>query len=179
MQRAYLGIVKVEEMPGETKAEYERALSLAGRTVLRALLMEHFGLSYDSLRIEKGEAGKPYFADCPGVHFNISHSGNYAACVVSSVNVGLDIQIHRKTDSTRLAERLFPPEMQDCPEPFFDRWARLESYAKWRGCGLRQRLAYPERGQFYPVFVAEGYSGMLYCEEPLLIEKEECFGPAD
>lgn len=177
---AYLAITRVFALEGETKTEMEQRLSRTGRALLKGLLRDCCHLDYAAMEVRKKEKGKPYFPDYPNIHFNISHSGFWTACVVSGYNVGIDIQIHRKTNIEMISKRLFPEEMQrkvenadDKEQAFFECWTMLESYAKWKGCGLSERLAMPKTGCFYPVTVDKGYSGMLYCAEPVFIEKKE------
>ena len=57
------------------------------------------------LDISCGKDGKPELVGS-GIFFNLSHSGNYAACAVSDSPIGLDIQTERDCNN-RLAERYF------------------------------------------------------------------------
>ena len=95
--------------------------------------------SYPILREEKG---KPYFAKEAGVHFSISHSKGYWACVVSDQPVGLDLQYHKEGRLDQIPARFFHPqeaswlEKQESRAAFFDVWAAKESYVKWTGEGI-------------------------------------------
>ena len=64
-----------------------------------------FGIGPEEVLTERGPSGKPYLVNCPGVHFNISHSGGYAVCAVGSVPMGVDIEFRRELDYRRLAEK--------------------------------------------------------------------------
>ena len=44
-------------------------------------------------RVAYGENEKPYLADFPDVHFNLSHSGERMMCVLSPFDVGCDVEI--------------------------------------------------------------------------------------
>lgn len=96
-----------------------------------------------------GREGKPYFRDLP-FYFNLSHSGNYVLCVLSTEEVGADIQQHclrnrGENDSVgKLARRFFSERERIAIEEagdereklFFRLWARKEAYGKMTGEGL-------------------------------------------
>lgn len=94
-------------------------------------------------RILKGPDGKPYFPDLPGVHFNLSHSGNYAVCAVWDHAVGIDIQEPARADEALVryccteAERSLI-EKSDSPSLVFTQiWSWKEAFVKMTGEGLR------------------------------------------
>lgn len=95
--------------------------------------------TYPILRAQKG---KPYFAKEAGVHFSISHSKEYWACVVADAPVGLDLQYHKEGRLDQIPGRFFHPqeaswlETQKTRTAFFDIWAAKESYVKWTGEGI-------------------------------------------
>ena len=129
------------------KAERERCLSLGGALLLRYALRE---LGAGEPEIAYGEQGKPYLADLPDVHFNISHSGEYAVCAVSSAPVGCDIE-RIGSFRPRVAERFFAPEEYVAlasltdgtsqAEMFFRFWTLKESFLKCVGCGISEPLS--------------------------------------
>lgn len=105
----------------------------------------------DRLRVERTAAGKPYFPDCPGLHFSISHSGAYWACAMGNVNVGLDLQEHvtgkneTKEEAAvryrKMAHRFFHPLEAEFVEwnsyeHFFTVWTAREAYVKNTGQGI-------------------------------------------
>lgn len=97
-------------------------------------------------RIQKGDHGKPYFPDCPWLHFSISHSGEYWACAMASMEVGLDLQIHTRGRKEQISARFFHPRENEylrrrsC-QGFFDIWAAKESYVKYTGRGIDENFA--------------------------------------
>lgn len=129
------------------KAERERCLSLGGALLLRHALRE---AGAGEPELAYGEHGKPYLADLPGVHFNVSHSGTYAVCAVSSAPVGCDIERIRPVPE-RVAERCFAPgeigalnalpEGEERTELFFRFWTLKESFLKCLGRGLTEPLS--------------------------------------
>lgn len=108
------------------------------------------------LDISCGIDGKPELVDS-GISFNLSHSGNYAACALSDSPIGLDIQTERVCDR-RLAEKYFTaPERHFIEESenkayaFTKLWTMKESAVKYIGTGLKTPLsaftADPEKGE--------------------------------
>lgn len=96
-----------------------------------------------------GDNGKPYFENIP-LFFNISHSGEYVLCAVSSREVGADIQKIQSADVMKLAKRFFSePEcraLERCESGrerqglFFGLWSRKEAYGKLTGEGIAAAL---------------------------------------
>ena len=97
--------------------------------------------------IQRAEGGKPYFPHHPHLHFNLSHSGPYALCALSSAPVGVDIQIVKDSWNPRLPARVCSGEQLAWLERQPDRlraftllWAMKESRAKYTGTGLRHDI---------------------------------------
>lgn len=114
------------------------------RLCVGAGLLLKYALGDDPGVIETGPYGKPYIKDSP-VHFNLSHSGSYAACVVSEVECGCDIEKITKADM-RVAERFFCPDERaylraaesegERDMRFFRLWTLRESFIKATGRGM-------------------------------------------
>ncbi len=92
------------------------------------------------------EYGKPYFIQPAGWHFSLSHSGEYAACVLAREPVGIDIQKIRPVDAG-VPLRCFSEEERQrlraakSPEEELIRiWTLKEAVVKASGQGLRQDL---------------------------------------
>lgn len=101
------------------------------------------------VRLLSGRYGKPFLADLEGVHFNLSHAGDYAAVAFSDCQVGIDIERIRKAKE-RVARRFFCPEeylyLKKCPvlkqdRVFTELWTKKESYIKAVGEGMHLPLA--------------------------------------
>jgi 4'-phosphopantetheinyl transferase len=90
------------------------------------------------------DKGKPFIVGGP--FFNVSHSGDYAAAVVSeNAPVGIDIENterERGGNFSRLAERAFHPDelsrFNENPtrQHFYELWTQKEAFVKMRGGGL-------------------------------------------
>lgn len=116
------------------------------RSLAAGLLLEHVlgekGYSGDMIAAE--ENGKLYLPGVDDFFFSLSHSGEYAACVISDVPVGVDIQKKRATKAS-IAKRFFQWEeaerIEKAPKErqmdlFFRYWTGKESYLKLTGQGL-------------------------------------------
>jgi phosphopantetheinyl transferase len=104
----------------------------------------------DALEIKRDSNGKPFFPQIPEIHFSISHSGWFWACVFHEKEIGLDIEdptIRRKAiPIDRLAKRYFSPEEQEFCEgrdlkTFLQIWTRKEAYLKCVGTGISGGLS--------------------------------------
>ncbi len=93
-----------------------------------------------------GAHGKPSFADPELPHFNLSHSAEYVAVVLSERECGIDLQKEDpRRDVNSIAERFFAPEeakavRRDGSETFFRLWTRKEALAKCYGLALASML---------------------------------------
>ena len=111
-----------------------------GAGLLLAFALREVGVR--SLALGYGAHDKPYLLDCPNVHFNLSHSGTWAVCAVSTDQVGIDVEEHRAYDDG-VARLCFTPReiawmerQDDVPKAFARLWTRKESYVKLLGTGL-------------------------------------------
>ncbi len=118
--------------------------SLGAWTLLDRLLADHMGLRERELEIAIGIHRKPYVVGREGLHFNLSHSGDYVLAVLSPVEVGCDIQRVEETGrEEQLAARFFSDEEQAAfaaGTSFYQIWARKESWIKCDGSGMTQDL---------------------------------------
>ena len=120
-----------------------KCLSLGVEVLLQQACRE-FGINYREAVVEVGEYEKPYFAGS-GIHFNLSHSGTRAMCIMSACDVGCDVEEVR-TPNLRIAKRFFSPAeaaqiaaLTDSvaqAELFYRIWTLKESFIKCVGGGL-------------------------------------------
>lgn len=147
------GRIQEEDPKKLLPGPWQEALSQLGRKLLSGILREAYQLE-DLGEIAKSSLGKPYLVRCPDIHFNISHSGNWAVCAAGPVELGIDIQYHRNARFGKLAEKILNEEewaayrtAEDPIRCFYDIWTRKESYLKYTGEGIRRdlrRLRYRE-----------------------------------
>lgn len=117
---------------------HKRKQHLAGRLLLRNLF-PHFPL--ELIRI--ADTRKP-FLDDEAYHFSISHCGDYAAVLVSTVNrVGIDIELI-DDKINRISQKFLSPDDRKVLNPFFIStenvgkyltlaWSCKEAIFKWYG----------------------------------------------
>ena len=123
-----------------------RKLSIGAELLLREALADCAPDIAWPPRITAGEHGKPTW-DVQGLHFNLSHSGRIAACVIADRPVGLDVQEACEYRDA-LARRFFSPAEQaflaassDKDRAFGLVWSRKEAYVKALGTGFAIPLA--------------------------------------
>ncbi len=138
--------------------------------------------------IVKTTEGKPIFEGTHQVHFNLSHSGDYVACVISDGVCGVDIQEIRPFKE-HFAKRFFSEKEQIYIEYGISNgrdkdvigteiWCKKESLGKCRGYGLArgtQPLDTEECAEQIGVVYAlleEGYM-ISYCSCSILKERVE------
>ena len=94
--------------------------------------------------LERTPEGKPYFPGYEGLHFNISHSGEYAACALGRIPVGMDLQKIQPLRHHRLIQKVMKEEeinrillAKDPRRVFAVIWTEKESFLKLKGSGIR------------------------------------------
>lgn len=119
--------------------EKDRLLCL-GAGLLAAFALREAGAG--DLRLAFSKNGKPSLACCPGIHFNLSHSGTLAVCAVSDRPVGADVEALTPF-APEVSALCFQPREIEWLERQADRdlaftrlWTRKESYLKYLGAGL-------------------------------------------
>lgn len=186
----YLYAGKIEDWTKDWKEEKNRE-SICGRLLLLRGLQE---LGYDQLfpknkdpeqllealaaSLEKGPYGKPYLAEYPEIHFNISHSGKWAVCALASMPCGVDIQERRSIRSRRMVERTMNAreqrqiqEAEDGTGEFIKLWTYKESCIKLSGEGFHQdmkTLKEPACHQFF--WLEKDLAGCVAGEESFTLE---------
>ncbi len=142
----------------------------AGEYMLRQAL----GDVFDQVVFTKDAYGKPYIVGSP-IFYNISHSGKYAVLVISDSDVGVDVQLKKKAQKRKLAERFFSKREQEMVradkedgEHFYRIWCRKEAYGKYIGVGLNEGILlanmYSEIPdvEFHDLDIVPGY-GLCIC----------------
>ncbi len=128
--------------------EKDRRRFIAGRGRLREIMGLETGQAPEKLRLEYDTGGKPYLSNGPA--FNLSHSGGWAALVISpGPSIGVDIEAHRPVEKS-VADHFFSPNEQTALHnlsddawlaAFFRCWTRKEAYLKACGTGLWSPLS--------------------------------------
>lgn len=118
--------------------------TLLGDVLARYAICKRLGVRNMDLVFGTNEYGKPVLHEPNGIHFNISHSGNWVVCAVDDNVVGIDVEMIKPIDF-KIVERFFsrdeyisfvnqPEEMK--LQYFYMIWTLKESYIKTEGKGL-------------------------------------------
>lgn len=158
----------------------DKIRSLLSHLFLKYLISLELGCDLMEIKFGYEKHGKPYLLSSEGLSFNISHSGEFIAIAISSVNIGIDIQEFIDLEYQDLAMRFFSNQeynyinnTSDIQENFFRIWTLKESYLKARGSGLHTPL-----NSFY--FSIEnnkinlyhkGYNTMFYFYDEIIHDK--------
>lgn len=173
------GVIYFTEIPDKYKKKNME--HMIGEKLLEKGLLQEYGkkLAFEPRAL--GEHGKPFFTLQPGIHYNITHSGKYAACIFAGQEVGIDIQEHRNAKYERMLERMVPAEMvreimssDNVEQAFFTQWVLREAYIKWTGEGLSKdlRRISMENGSYQLLDIEPGYSGAVWSADPMEIRWE-------
>lgn len=124
-------------------------LQVLGAGLLLDYGLRDYGLRECDAAIAYKGNGKPYLADYPRIHFNLSHSGSMVMAVFSDREIGCDIE-RRQEARMSVARRFFTEEetaQLEAQAPgeernrlFFRLWTLKESYLKVTGEGMRMPL---------------------------------------
>lgn len=121
--------------------EEDRRLSVAAYLLLCKGLEQEYGLS-ERLEFGYEKNGKPYLIGYPEIHFNLSHTKDVCACVISDHPVGIDVERILHQDEEVMRRTMNEEEMAEIdgsnnPEATFIRlWTMKESLLKLTGEGL-------------------------------------------
>ena len=119
---------------------------LVAHALLRHALSKYAGLPASQWQFDIGEHGKPALQSSvlPDLHFNLTHTEDLAACVISSGRrCGIDAEnVHRKNRLDAVARRMFAEEElaqldeKNIVTQFYAFWTLREAYLKALGTGL-------------------------------------------
>jgi len=119
---------------------------LLGDILSRVEICRATGFNNRQLKFTVNNFGKPLLISCPDIHYNISHSRDYIACVIADKPVGIDVEVI-KPINLKIAERFFSPDETsyimagEKALRFYEVWTKKESHVKWEGKGLNKPLA--------------------------------------
>lgn len=98
----------------------------------------------ETVHLVRGAYGKPELSGGTGVHFNLSHAGDYAAAVFDDGAVGIDVERARRVNVNVMQRQFTAAEnayLRSKPDAFLRLWTRKESYCKAVGEGLHLPLS--------------------------------------
>lgn len=121
----------------------DQALSLGAGLLLDYGLQQYSDTFPLPAEYEEGEFGKPFFRNDDKVKFNLSHSGTFVMCGISTDGeIGVDIEEMRPVDIDLMSriftkeEQIFLSESKEKERDFYKLWVCKESFMKIIGKGL-------------------------------------------
>jgi len=117
--------------------------------------------------VPRESEGKPQ--DIDGIHFNISHSGDYWCVAFSKREVGVDIEVLRDVPD-RLREKILcdgEEPLEVASSEFYNlgllkTWVLKEAYVKYKGTGVSLGLSTVSIDQIYEECEVTDFSGDGY-----------------
>jgi 4'-phosphopantetheinyl transferase len=120
----------------KNKVEDKRNQSIIGYYLLKKFLKEDYNIELNYLL--ENEYGKPYINE---IHFNISHSKNMIAIIISDNECGVDIEV-ANSKNLRLANKILNNIELETINNYSDeekldyimqKWVSIEAYSKMIG----------------------------------------------
>lgn len=130
--------------------EIDRDRFIIYRSILKLILGTYTKLNVKNIYLDYDFNKKPYLASHPWLHFNISHSEDFAVIVVSRKTVGIDIEYLSEDfkytdvlpDIFNDNERVIIENATDQKNTFYTLWTRKESFVKALGKGIDEDFKY-------------------------------------
>ncbi len=128
------------------KLDSDRLRSLKGDWLIREVIRRKSGINFEDIIIRTDKDLKPYPAMPSDFYFNISHSGDYIACIISDQPCGIDIEEIIDIDIDEIAPTVFNRRQIDFINSstyaerfnrFYTLWTIKESFIKALGKGFK------------------------------------------
>jgi len=120
-----------------------------GSKIIKSKLLKFLNISEKDVKLKKNKFGKPYYLknNSEIINFNISHDGNIVVLFYNNnLPVGIDIiynkrkQVKDFLNSTNVFSYNEINLIRNNNSLFYNIWAFKESYLKYIGCGLNNKL---------------------------------------
>lgn len=176
--------------------EKDRNRFVICRAILKFVLAAHTKLDVKNIYLDYHVNKKPFLASHPELHFNVSHSEDFAVIAISLSKVGIDIEYMAKDfDFFNLLPDIFNKneilDIQNAKNKeyaFYSSWTRKEAFVKALGKGIDEDfknipclnghhsidsvvLKTNENWQVYGFDLAECYLGAVAFESSPTISK--------
>lgn len=159
------------------KFEKDRLRSLLAGLLLKEGLSE-FGADDSSFGYE--ESGKPVLKKYPELFLSITHSGEYAAVLISDTPAGIDIQEHKGMKESMMRHIVHENEKPVYGvEMLYDLFSKKEAMIKVHGFDKRisdMDTTNPPEGYGFKSIPLQGHSFVVYGVEKLILSSS--FSPA-
>jgi 4'-phosphopantetheinyl transferase len=114
------------------------------RAILKMLLAAHTKTATQDITIDYDVNKKPFLGSHPWLHFNVSHSEDFAVIAISQCKLGIDVEfVSKDFDYLPLLpevftenEILFVQEAENKEYAFYCLWTRKEAFVKAIGKGI-------------------------------------------
>lgn len=176
--------------------ENDRNQFIICRAILKFVLAAHTKLDVTTINLDYHFNKKPFLASHPWIHFNVSHSVDFAVIAISRNVVGIDIEhVSEDFDFTPLLPDIFNDNevltiqnAENQEYAFYSSWTRKEAFVKALGKGIDEDFKNipclngqysidpalfktNENWQVYGFDLAEGYLGAIVFESLPTISK--------
>ena len=103
--------VWMKQVSGKTPEE-KKEQSRSGYRLLAEMIKTRYAydLEKETDSVMRTETGKPYLRLHPELFFQYQHSGEWIACALGNVPVGIDIQYHREIKLEQTARKICTPD---------------------------------------------------------------------
>lgn len=141
---------KISKERGEKIDKYYREIDrircLYSEVILRYALF-FLGIEQENIVFEYNSNGKPQLAKDEDIHFNISHSGDWIVCAISSSEVGVDVEELNDNQIMSIARRCLTDyeykqissyDLSIQAAMFYKYWTLKESFVKNTGLGMKK-----------------------------------------
>lgn len=130
--------------------ELDKNRFIISRSILKIVLAAHTKLEAKNIHLDYHFNKKPYLASHPWLHFNVSHSEDFAVIAISRTMVGIDIEhIAEDFNFTNLLPEIFAEKeifaIQNAvnkKNAFYTSWTRKEAFVKALGKGIDEDFKY-------------------------------------
>lgn len=129
------------------KCKYNDAImketSIKAWNFLKEILLNEYNISLDNERLYYNEHGKPYLSN-RDLYFNISHSNNLIAIIISDIECGIDIEyLDENREINKIVKKIMNDEelllfnnSNNKIYYFYEIWTKKEAYFKMIGTGI-------------------------------------------
>ncbi|MDR1418196.1 MAG: hypothetical protein LBI80_03465 [Endomicrobium sp.] len=129
--------IKTSASEFNSRVEKARTNSLYAELLVRYLACKILKIPNNQVIFKRNFFGKPYLMSYDSFFFNISHSEDFVICVVSSNEVGADIQ-KVKPILLGITKKLYSLSNEnESLDDFYNRWVKEESYIKYLGKNMK------------------------------------------
>ncbi|MBU3188240.1 4'-phosphopantetheinyl transferase superfamily protein [Clostridium bowmanii] len=138
------GKQKGKDLKFRFKYKEDLLRTCVGKMLTRTKMCSILGISNKNLKFFTNTYGKPYIISNKGIYFNISHSGDWVVGVVSSEEIGIDIEMNLDVQPD-IVDTCFTKNEKvyvyfenknGSSSRFYEIWTLKESFVKALGKGL-------------------------------------------